>query len=210
MTRASDRSQKDDFAALDPELVRRAQQGDRKAQQTIVETSYDYVQSLLYRLVGGSQDVEDLRQAALVRILTVLPTYRFEGAFKSWVAGVVVFITKQYFDRKRIQRARSFETTSESLLQISSPEDLHGRADARQLLRLCDDALAKMSDAQRTAFVLRHVEGYAVKEVATIMNAAQSTTRLRLYYARKIFVATMRERLGDDALRLGAEEAEEP
>jgi DNA-directed RNA polymerase specialized sigma24 family protein len=40
---------------------------------------------------------------------------------------------------------------------------------------------------QRTAFVLQTVHGHSVEEIAQMMESANSTTRLRLYYARKAF-----------------------
>ena len=41
------------------------------------------------------------------------------------------------------------------------------------------------------AFVLRVLDGHSIDEVATMMGAAKSTTRMRLYWGRKVFARAL-------------------
>jgi len=52
-----------------------------------------------------------------------------------------------------------------------------------------------MSENHRTVFILRNVHGYSIREIAKMMNSAESTTRLRLYYARRFFKRMLRTHL---------------
>lgn len=89
--------------------------------------------------------------------------------------------------RQKVRDATTSEPRDEG-----TPVDAAGaRLDARRELNRFEQALQKLSVAQRTALVLRSVEGYSVEEVATMMKSAVSTTRMRLYFARKVVAAEM-------------------
>jgi DNA-directed RNA polymerase specialized sigma24 family protein len=54
-------------------------------------------------------------------------------------------------------------------------------------LRVAQAALDRLSPDHRMVLVLRLAFGFSIKEIAAMTEAAQSTTRLRLYYARRAF-----------------------
>jgi RNA polymerase sigma-70 factor (ECF subfamily) len=50
---------------------------------------------------------------------------------------------------------------------------------------LIDDAIQKLPSDQRTAIVLREIEGLSYKEIAKIMRCSEGTVMSRLHYGRK-------------------------
>ena len=184
---------------LSPEVVQGAIEGDRAAQQQVLEAVYDYVRRLLYRLVGPGSDLEDLQQVVLMRVVTSLPTWRQESALTTWVGGICVHVARDHLRRKKVRSVVStVEPTDRALMNRSGSQDVHREAETREQLAACHQALEQLSPAQRTAFVLHVVEGYSVDEVAQMMEAARSTTRMRLYYGRKKFAKAM-ARQADEA-----------
>ncbi|MBW2523180.1 MAG: RNA polymerase sigma factor [Deltaproteobacteria bacterium] len=166
--------------------------GDRAAQQRVLEAIYDYVRRLLYRLVGPGSDLDDLQQVVLMRVLTSLPTWRQESALSTWVGGICVHVARDHLRRKKVRSVvSSVEPTDRAIIGQQGSHDVHREAVAREQLAACHRALEQLSPNQRTAFVLHVVEGYSVDEVAQMMDAARSTTRMRLYYGRKKFAKAM-------------------
>jgi len=178
--------------ALPAHVVEQAQRGDRQAMQLVLESNYDFVRRMMTRLLGPDTDLEDLVQTVLMRIVTSLPTARLESALTTWIGGICVHVARDHLRRRKV---RSVVVPSEECGvgegQPAAGDDVHRAATARQRLSRCVGALDGLSAEQRTAFVLRAIEGYSVAEVAAMMGAAHSTTRLRLYYARKNLARAM-------------------
>ncbi len=177
--------------ASQPGRLELAKAGDREALKALVEASYEPVRRMLFRFVGPGADLEDLTQMVLMRMLRGLPSYRGESAYSTWLGGICVHISRDYFRRRKV---RTVVTSDDALDEHPSPAQSVDLALADQQ-RLADAhrALERLSPNHRTVFVLRVVLGHSVDEIATMMNAARSTTRLRLYYARRAFVRAMAE-----------------
>jgi RNA polymerase sigma-70 factor, ECF subfamily len=169
-------------------VLRRAAQGDRAAQQQVLSEIYEFVRRTLYRLLlGRAEDLEDLQQAALLRVLTSLSHYRFEAAFKTWVTAICINVFRDHLRRKRREPQLERGVESDELFAVGAEHGPQRRYEAREALERCARILEAMPINQRTAFVLQAVHGHSIEEIAKLMDSANSTTRLRLYYARKVF-----------------------
>ena len=185
-------------SSITPELVDRAARGDRQAQQAVLEAQYAFVRNMLFRLAGPIEDLEDLQQTVLMRILSKLPTFRGESSFKSWVGGICVNEVKNHFRQRRSRARLQSSARIESLPGEIEPNSEHQVA-SNESSRQCQSALAQLSADQRTAVVLKLGYGYSIEEIAQMMGSARSTARLRLYYGRKKFLSAMSA--GKGALR---------
>ena len=169
-------------------VLRRAAQGDRAAQQQVLSEIYEFVRRTLYRLLlGRPEDLEDLQQAALLRVLTSFAHYRFEAAFKTWVTAICINVVRDHLRRKRREPQLERGVEDGELFAAGAELGPQRRYEAREALNHCARILEAMPINQRTAFVLQAVHGHSIDEIAKLMDSAQSTTRLRLYYARKVF-----------------------
>jgi len=157
----------------------------------VLSEIYEFVRRTLYRLLlGRAEELEDLQQAALLRVLTSLANYRFEAAFKTWVTAICINVFRDHLRRKRRepQLGRELHDVEDDQLALASGEPgPHRRFEAREALNRCARILEALPINQRTAFVLQAVHGHSIEEIAELMDSASSTTRLRLYYARKAF-----------------------
>jgi RNA polymerase sigma-70 factor (ECF subfamily) len=150
------------------------------------------VRQRLIRLIGPVQELDDLHQTALLRVLQGIGEFRGQSSLKTWVDTVCVNVAKNHYRFK--SRARVSVADSDEPLDVVDPAsgDLHSALEAKETLKAYLKALDTLSATHRMAYVLKVVEGYSVDEVAAIMKAARSTTRLRLYYARKALFKALR------------------
>ena len=121
------------------------------------------------------------------------------GNFKSWLMRIV---TNACYDelRRRKRRPQSSldeitEMNESSPLMISEnspgPEEYQNRAELVQAVARC---LQELSEDQRTAAVLRDVEGYDYNEIAEIMSSSLGTVKSRLSRARARLGTRIRNR----------------
>ena len=181
---------------LDPDLLARARQGDRDALSSILDHYYDRIHRMLVHLVGRSPELDDLRQQVLLAVVRGIAKFRGDSELGTWIGGICVNVARAHIRGKRTSRERIVDDGQPALDVTAGPDEV-ARIESRADLIVVERALATLSVDQRAAFVLATVYGHSVEEIATIMNAARSTTRLRLYYGRKKFRAALAK--GDPA-----------
>lgn len=192
--RLTAQEQKEAAPLTSDDLVGRAQAGDRSALQALLEANYDYIRKMLYRLVGTDSDLEDLQQTVLLRVATSLSHYRGDSAVTTWIGGICVHVARDHLRRKKTRSVvLPFADVEEHRNRVAGGSDAVDRMAARQGLDQLAAALQRLSVNHRTVFLLRAVYGHSIDEIAAMMKSAKSTTRLRLYYARK----ALHDALGD-------------
>lgn len=175
---------------FDPDLLARARRGDRDALSSILDQYYERIHRMLVHLVGRSPELDDLRQQVLLAVVRGIAGFRGESELGTWIGGICVNVARSHIRGKRTSRERAVDDGQPAIDMAAGP-DAAARIESRAELIAVERALATLSADQRAAFVLATVYGHSVEEIATIMKAARSTTRLRLYYGRKKFRAAL-------------------
>ena len=167
------------------EIVASAKAGDPAALEAVLMAYRGYAARFLYRLVGPTSDFDDLHQTVLITIVQQLPRLRGFGALKSWIGSICVNVYRDYF-RTRASRVKLVEEAQHigTVLGEASHATPHADLEAAEELALLERALESLSVVQRQA-VLLAMRGHSIDEIAEIMGAGRSATKLRLYYGRK-------------------------
>jgi RNA polymerase sigma-70 factor (ECF subfamily) len=176
--------------SIEPDILTRARQGDRDALASILDQYYERIHRMLVHLVGRSTELDDLRQQVLLAVVRGIAGFRGDSELGTWIGGICVNVAREHIRGKRTSRERAVDDGQPALDMTAGPDEV-ARIENRAELVVVERALEALSVDQRAAFVLATVYGHSVEEIATIMNAARSTTRLRLYYGRKKFRAAL-------------------
>ncbi len=162
----------------DADLVRRACQGDRWAEEMLYRRHAGSALGLCTRLLRHSSDAEDVVQDAFVDAYAQLKSLREPQLFRRWLTGIAVHKAHRRLRRRRLLRALGFsdsrqDQSLESCLASGASPEVY--ADIVCL----DHALRKLADAPRIAWQLRTIEGYRLEEVAELCNCSLATVKRR-------------------------------
>jgi RNA polymerase sigma-70 factor (ECF subfamily) len=169
-------------------LIKQAQRGDVSAFNTLVLHYQDSVYNVAYRIIGEPGTSADATQEAFISAYKALKRFR-GGSFKAWLMRIV---TNACYDelRRRKRRPQSsldeiVEYNESSALLVSednpAPEEHQQQVELIGAIKRC---LQELPDEQRTAAVLRDVEGYDYQEIAKIMSSSIGTVKSRISRAR--------------------------
>ena len=144
-----------------------------------------------YRLLGGDQAAaEDVAQNAFLRAHRALSGFRGAASLDTWFYRILVREAERH---RRWQIVRRFLGADPD----DAPEPIDPRPPADPLLRRrIADAMARLTSAQREAFVLVHLEGIPVSETASILGKAAGTVKSHLHRALEVLrreLADLRE-----------------
>jgi RNA polymerase sigma-70 factor, ECF subfamily len=179
-------------ADLVADQVRRAQAGDPEAYRQLFRLYARRVHRLIYRLVGPTDEVEDLVQATFAEAFAGLPGFRGDAAFFTWLGRIAVRTALRRRRHPALAPLPLDEATAAA--DVASPE---AASDARRALARFDGILARLSDKRRAAFVLHVLEGHSLDEVAVLVDAKLAAVKVRIHDAR---VAIEREARRDPFL----------
>lgn len=179
-------------AISDPQLVARAQAGDRDAFEELVGRHRSKIYRTAQFLCNGcTEDGEDTSQNALLKAYLHLKQFRGESQFSTWLTRIVVNECLIY-QRKKRSRPQGpslddqFGPEGDLSLDLSDgsddPEEQCGREEFRFVLQ---QALAATGERYRLAFVLSQIEGLSNRELAARLGVSIPTAKTRLLRARR-------------------------
>jgi RNA polymerase sigma-70 factor, ECF subfamily len=175
----------------DGELVERACRGDRWSREVLYRRHASYLLGLATRLVGSRGDAEEIVQDAFIAAFDRLATLRDPGALRVWLGQIAVNLVRHRLRRLRLLRALGLDRgADDATLEALAAPGLHPEACGE--LALIDRVLARLRADLRIAWMLRHVEGLELTEVAAVCGCSLSTIKRRLADAE----ATVRAHVG--------------
>jgi RNA polymerase sigma-70 factor (ECF subfamily) len=169
-------------AEADAALVAAALAGQRWAEERLYRRHVDCVAAVAVRLLGRGAEAEDLVQDSFITALERLAQLRDPALFRAWVVRIAVRHAHRRFRRRKLLRLLGLARGDDgaALAEQAAPAlDAESRA---ELVRL-DAALRGLSGEDHVAWVLRHVEGYELKELASACGVSLATAKRRLQRA---------------------------
>jgi RNA polymerase sigma-70 factor (ECF subfamily) len=166
-------------------LLERARAGDLDAFNDLVVCYQDMLFALVVRMVPDRDQASDAVQEAFFSAYRNLEGFR-GGSVRSWLSRIAI---NAAMDTQRLRKRRPAEPYPElEDDQWQPPADASADPVTRSLAaerhRALSDALARITDDQRTAIVLFDVEGYDYAEIARITGVSLGTVKSRIHRGR--------------------------
>src|SRR3984885_15222019 len=165
-------------------LIAHAAADDRAAFRELYVRHRGDVARLVYRMLSGRGDIDDVIQEVFVQVHKSLKDFRGQSKFSTWLHRVTVNVVLMHRRAARSRPVFADEPPAEPILRskdIGPDED----AERRERIRAFGRLLARLPDKKRVVFVLHELEGIAPGEIAKIVGAPVLTVRTRLFYARR-------------------------
>ena len=173
-------------------LLERARAGDREALDALMTRYQSRLYRLALRLTADEHDAEDVLQDAFLQVVKKLDTFRGEAQFSTWLYRVTTNAALMKIRARR--QAESLETCLPLFAEDGRHKNLDvdysaaGRVEEtverRELMRLIQDALARMPAIYRVAFVLYDLEELSATDAAEIAGVDPAALRQRVHRAR--------------------------
>lgn len=151
------------------------------------------VRSVLWQSLGVGAEIDDLAQDVFLHFFRRIGDLREPNAVSGFVVGISVRVARGELRRRRLRRWLSLSSDG-NVPEVSAPAV---DEDAREALRRLYAILDRIDDDARMAFVLRHVRGLELTEVASAVGCSLATAKRRIAKASERIAVHAR---GDTAL----------
>ena len=166
---------------MDPELIQRAQSGDREALERLLEEIAPLVHRFGMRMCRHEADADDVLQDTLLAVTRHLAEFERRSSLSSWV----FMLARTACARKRRGLKNRPHVSDDAVGERASPESSpEATAEEQELRRGVEHALDGLSDDHREVLLLRDMEGLTAPEVAQSLGISVEAVKSRLHRAR--------------------------
>src|SRR6266849_7918613 len=186
-------------ATEDRELVRRAQGEDQEAFEELVRRHQHRVFAVAGGILRRHGDVEDIAQQVFVKAYFALKRFDQRAAFSTWLYKITV---NECWDLLRKKKVRPLvyesDLSEEQARQLDGSEKHENlgpdTSETLEMRQHVDRLLAGIDERDRMMLILKEVEGFAVEEIAQMLDLNANTVKVRLFRARRRIVSQACER----------------
>lgn len=165
-------------------LIRRAQEGDRSAFDSLVRLYDQNVLRLALQVVGSPEEARDLYQEAFLKVYRSIGQFRREAKFSTWLYRVVMNVCLDHLRRQKTRRevpAPLVEEGETEFLQTVRDErpavDPERTTHSREVNRRIQMALGRLNPRERMIFELKHYQGLKLKVIGEMCKTTEQTAK---------------------------------
>ena len=144
---------------------------DATAQRELYNRYSPKMLSVCYRFAHNREDAEDMLQEGFIKVFSQMHTFENRGAFEGWVRRIIVHTcinilkkNKKFNESVDIIHATGVQVREESVPSIIQ---------AKQVV----ECIRLLPMGYRTVLNLYAIEGYSHREISTMLDIEESTSR---------------------------------
>lgn len=126
--------------------------------------------ALAYRILGSSDEAEDVLQDVFVGLPRALEGYRERGRFEAWLRRVTARTALMHLRRMRRKRETPLIEAARAPTSHRHPIDKIA----------IERALTMLPEKLRVVFVLKEIEGYSHAEIGALLGITAASSAMRL------------------------------
>ena len=159
------------------ELIQLATENNRQAQQQIYTHFSPKMLSVCRQYIKDIHQAEDIMITAFMKVFTNLKNFQHNGSFEGWIRRIMVnecisFIRVEK-KIKYIEDENYFEESFNNIESQFSLDDIQSLID-------------NLPDGYKMVFNLYAIEGFKHKEIASMLEINEGTSKSQLSHARKL------------------------
>jgi RNA polymerase sigma-70 factor (ECF subfamily) len=162
----------------DGDAIRRVRQGDAEAFRVIVTRYRRQYGRYAIGLTGDADSAADAMQEAFIRAWSSLDSCRDADRFGSWFFRILT-------NQCHTVRSRKRDTDDVDQMELAAPSRSDETLERSELADALEEAMGKLTNEQREAFVLKHVDGRSYEEMAELLGTGVDALKMRVHRARE-------------------------
>ena len=167
--------------------------GDRAEFARLVDVYSSPIYRLGLRMLGNSQDAEDILQNTFLNALTHLSEFEGRSSLSTWLyriaANEALMLIRKKKPEAYLEDPQDSESSGETQALLPTQFMDWSALPEEELLSdegkgLLDQAVKSLPESMRLVFVLRDIEGLSIRETAEVLSLTETNVKTRLLRAR--------------------------
>jgi RNA polymerase sigma-70 factor (ECF subfamily) len=173
-------------------LVDKILAGDKGSFRILIEKYQRLVFHIVFRMVPGDADREDLCQEIFLKVYQHLPNFRFDSKLSTWIARVAHNNCLNFLEKKKLPLYDDLidenDTREPEATGAVMPDERLANIEISGILQ---KEIERLPATYKTIVTLFHLEEMTYAEIADIMKMPEGTVKSYLFRGRRV----LKERL---------------
>jgi RNA polymerase sigma-70 factor (ECF subfamily) len=161
-------------------LLQGCRNNDPTAQQELYQRYSPRMLSVCYRYAKTREDAEDMLQEAFIKIFTQIQQFEKRGSLEGWILRIVVHTCINHL-KKNKKFNENVELAFAGNIMIRE-DNVQGMMQAKQIV----ECIRTLPIGYRTVLNLYAIEGYSHREIGTLLDIEESTSRSQYTRAKQM------------------------
>ena len=131
---------------------------------------------------ASHEDADDLLQEVFIKLWQVLPTFRGESSFFTWMYRIATNEALSWLRKKKVRAALDFQSL-ENILCAKIEDDPY--FDGDEVDRALQKAIAALPGKQKQVFLLRYYDEMPYEQIAEIVDSSVDSAKVLYHTAYK-------------------------
>jgi RNA polymerase sigma factor (sigma-70 family) len=153
---------------------------DRSCQRRIYDMYGPSMMTLCLRYSKNREEAEEVMQDGFLQVYKCIAQFKNNGSFEGWIRKIMIHCALQRFRGKANQY--NLVSLVEEQFFLNNESNFSDRLGEKELIRL----IQTLPPASRMVFNLYVFEGMKHREIASLLNITEGTSKSNLYDARSI------------------------
>ena len=167
------------------QIIEGCRKNDRQAQKSLFDRYKDSMYTVIYRMLGDSDDASDALQDGFIQTFKSIHQFQGKSSLGAWIK--VIMVRAAIKKQRKVVSMASLEDldASQEPTVISWDENLTGE--------YLQKAVHRLPPGYRNVFLLVEVEGYSHVEVAKMLQISTGTSKSQLYHSKRMLQKLLKE-----------------
>ena len=175
------------YVFSDEHLMKRFQDGDENAYETLVSRYKDKLYNFIYFFVGDKDLAEDLVQDTMVRLFTKKHYYKEVAKFSTWIYTIARNLSNSELRKRKNRKTFTISELSKDKPNYDLKDEKPGieqRLELKYDIEQIKIMINKLSKPFRTVIILRDIESLSYVDISKIEGVPVGTIKSRINRAR--------------------------
>ena len=169
-------------------LLEGCKQNDSSAQQELYNKYSPKMLSVCYRYAKTREDAEDMLQEGFIKVFTQIHQFESRGSLEGWILRIMVHTCINHLKKNKRFNERIDLLHAEN---IGIREDyIPATLQAKQVV----ESIRTLPIGYRTVLNLYAIEGYSHKEIGSMLDIEESTSRSQYTRAKSLLESILLKR----------------
>ena len=172
------------------ELIKRVKRGDRDAQYLLYGRYVDAMYHTVIRMVKQDADAQDIVQECFVKVFEKIHTYREDASLGAWIKRIAINMAINRIRKQKRSFEYSDDISSDNIKAVPVTQEAEP-FDAT----VVHNAIKELPSGCRTIVNLYAFEGYSHKEIASILDVSESTSKTQYRRAKSLLHDALKQHI---------------
>jgi RNA polymerase sigma-70 factor (ECF subfamily) len=168
------------------DLVKRCQQGERRAQYDLYQQYVKAMYNVCLRILNHEAEAEDVLQEAFMDAFSHIGSFRGQSTFGAWLKQIVV---NRAINHLRSRRLELVDMESHRLGEDDGPDfadtEPYDEMGVQLEVERVRQAMQQLPEGYRVVLSLYLFEGYDHEEIGKVLNISETTSRTQYLRGKK-------------------------